>query len=162
MLEALKEGNLDKASQYVNFNEILETETIEEMNAEEIENLLFNGIEYQVKNVSKNGKEAIVEVEITNKNFETILANYMTKAFQYSLNNAINQTEEIGEEELNAQLTQFLKEELENDSIEKVTNTTTLTVNKEGVKWKVVVDDNLKKSLLPRFFETMEKIQDLS
>lgn len=135
MLSDLKSG--DYSRQAV-LSELLEEDEFNE----EAKKLLFDKLGWKVLNVKEEGDTATVEVEITNKDFKTIISNYMQKALKLAFSG-----ENVSEEEI----TNYLIEELKNDEIETVTSNQSIMVEKKDGKWEVAEDNDFANILLPGF-----------
>ncbi len=139
MLSDLKAG--DYSRQAV-LSELLEEDEFNE----EAKKLFFDKLGWKVLNVKQEGDTANVEVEITNKDFKTIISNYMQKAFKLALTG-----QNVGEE----QITNYLIEELKNDEIQTVTANQTIKVEKKDGKWEIAEDNDFANILLPGFNEAV-------
>lgn len=137
MLGDLKAGN---------YNQTILSDLSEEDFDKEAQKLLFDKLEGKVKNVTEEGDKATVEVEITNKDFKTIINNYMQKVIKIAFSG-----ESITEEEM----TNYLIEELKNDGIELVTSTQTIVLEKQDGKWEVSEENDFVTILLPGFNEAI-------
>lgn len=135
MLSDLKAG--DYSHQAV-LSELLEEDEFNE----EAKKLLFDKLAWKVQNVKTEGDKATVEVEITNKDFKTIIGNYMQKVLKVAFSG-----QNVNEEEM----TNYLIEELKNDEIETVTSNQSITVEKKDGKWEVAEDNDFANILLPGF-----------
>lgn len=155
MLKSLKEGNFDKAKEYVDYDSILGEGTIAEgeENSQEIEKLFYNDLQWKVLKCEEKGNSAIVEVEITNKNFKTIISNYVQQVFKMAFSGQQVNTDEISK---------YLVDELKKEDAEKTTSTQTLNLTKEKDKWKVNVDENLKNAILPGLTEALNSLGGLA
>lgn len=141
----LKAGDFEKAQEFLTGEQLLEDE---EFNAEE-QALLFNKLGWKVKKVTKDGTNATIEVEITNKNFKAIVDNYMEKVLDAA--KSLIGGGQISEEDFE----QYFVEELKNEQIETVTETKTIKAVQEDKKWKIVSDDELIDNLLPGLREAI-------
>ena len=141
MLRDLKTGNYD---QWISQG-LLEEEEIEP----EAQKLLFNELSWKFLNVKEEGDKATVEVEITNKDFKTILGNYMQKAVKAAFSG-----QNVSDEEM----TNYLIEELNNTEISKATTNQSIVLNKQDGKWKISEENDLVEILLPGFKETINSL----
>lgn len=149
MLRELKSGNYEKVNEYVDYNELSNIPIFSKENSDErkeAEKLFFEELQFNIKKINKEGDKATIEIEVTNKNYKTVIQNYTQKVMQKILS-----SEEINVEEI-------LMDELKNKDIDKVTSIENITVQKQDGKWKVVVDDNLKKAIFPNLEEALEAI----
>lgn len=139
MLSDLKAG--DYSHQAV-LSELLEEDEFNE----EAKKLFFDKLGWKVLNVKEEGDTATVEVEITNKDFKTIIGNYMQKALKLAFSG-----QNVDEE----QMTNYLMEELKNDEIETVTSNQSIIVEKKDGKWEVAENNDFANILLPGFNEAV-------
>ena len=116
---------------------------------EETKTLFFDKLSWKVIKVTENGNEASVEVEITNKNYKTIITNMMQKALKAAFS---------GKEVTEQESQNYLTEELKNEQVEMTTVTKTINVVKVDKKWKVVQNDELVDSLLPGLQEAINSL----
>lgn len=158
-LRDLKAGNFEQVQQYVDYKELADIpalggneEKAENEAVNENEKLFYEDLQWCIKKIEKNGDEAKIEVEITNKNYKTIFQNYTKKVIQKLFNN-----ESTSEEEME----QYLIEEFKNKNVDQVTTTQTITVQKQDGKWKVVVDENLRNAIYPGLAEAIETLTNL-
>lgn len=112
----------------------------------EAQKLLFEKLEWKVLNVTQEGKTATVEVEITNKDFKTIMGNCMQKAFKAALTGKISNQEDM---------TNYILEELRNEEIQPVTTNQSIKVEKQDGKWKVVEGEEFVNCVLPGLYEAV-------
>lgn len=138
MLRDLKSGNY---SQGILAN-LLEEENFDQ----ETQKLLFEKLEWKIQNVKEEGDRATVEVEITNKDFKTIINNYMQKILKVAFSG-----QEVNEEEM----TNYLIEELNNDEIQTVTSNQSIVLEKKDGKWEVTEENDFVNILLPGFNEAI-------
>lgn len=129
MLKDLKSGNikLSDLSEEDSFNE-------------EAQKLFFDKLSWKVLKVKEEGETATVEIEITNKDFKTIMGNAMQKMLKIAM---------TGQNMKEEDMTNYLIEELKNDQIQTVTSNQSIMVEKKDGKWEVVRDENLFNVLLP-------------
>ena len=155
LLTNLKSGDFTKAQEYVSGD--LDLGTVN--SNEEAQKLLFNKLNWKINKVTeKDENNATVEVEITTKDFQTIINNYMKKALD-----AVRETITGGgstESFSSADFEKYFIEELKNENIQTTTITTTVNAVKEDNKWKIVSDDALYNALLPGLQEAVNTLAD--
>ena len=149
MLNSLKTGDFEKASQYVDINALLDSSKLEE-NDQDKQKLLFDKLSWKINKVTEENNNATVEVEITTKDFKVIIENCMQKALKAVFS---------GQDFSNEQLENMLVEELSNEQVQTTTLNSTINLTKQDGKWKVVSDDTLVSALLPGLNEAIEEIQ---
>lgn len=152
LLMNLREGEFEKAREFVNSDDSFTSEILDENVNQETQKLLFDKLSWQVIKVTENGNEATIEIEITNKDFKTILGNVMQKTFKAALSSGedTENTEEITQN--------YLIEELKNDQVQTTTVTKTINAVKQDKKWKIVVNEELTYTLLPGLQETINSL----
>lgn len=147
-LTNLKSGDFTKAQEFVSGNkDILNEEKFDK----ETEALLFDKMSWKITKITKENDKANVEIEITNKNFDTIISNCMKKLlgdFKSVLSGS----------SVEKNMEKYLTEELKNEQPEMKTVTKTIELVKEDKKWKVVSNDELTDSLLPGFQEAINEL----
>ena len=122
--------------------------------------ILFNKLNYSIIENKTNFNEASVVLDITNKDMKKIIGNYLVKAIQLAFANAFTPT--YSEEQMNEELTNYLKEQMESNEIENITTNITLKMEKQDGKW--VIKEESKKdfvnALLPGFVDSINQIND--
>lgn len=162
MLQKLKEGKLDEVKEYVDYKSLVnipalgvESKEDGELSKEEQEQQkwFYTSLEWKIRSVENKGDTATAEVEITNKNYKTVIQNYAQKVLQKAFKG-----ETTSEEEMN----QYLIDELKRDDIEQVTSTQTITIEKQEGKWKVKVDENLREAIFPKLSEVINSLNSIA
>ena len=144
-LTNLKAGDFEKAQEFISGEELLKDEEYDV----ETKRLFFDKITWKVTKVTKENDNAIVEIEITNKDLKTVIAGYMQKVLKLALSG-----ENITVEENK----NYFMEELKNDQVQTTTLSKTIQLIKEDKKWKVVSNDELVNTLLPGFQEVVDSL----
>lgn len=148
-LRDMQIGNFERVKEYLDFDELVNIPVLSFDNRDDkqdIQKLFFNELEFNIKSVKNEGDTAKIEVEITNKNFKTIMQNYTKNVMQKLFSNDDTNTEDI------------LIEQLKNKEIDKVTSKQTVTVQKQDGEWKVVVDENLRNAIFPGLTEVLDSV----
>lgn len=147
-LTNLKAGDFSKAQEFVSGSEeLLSDEDFDD----ETKALLFDKLSWKVTKVTKEDSQSTAEIEVTNKDFDTIISNCMKKLledFKVILNG--------GSVEQN--MDKYFKEELKNEQVETTTVTKTIQLVKEDKTWKVVSNDELIDALLPGLQEAINEV----
>ena len=151
MLKALKDGNIDKVNQYVSYDDISLSKAVglNEEASKENDAILVESLERNIKSVKDENDIATIEIEVTNKDYETAFKNYIQTMFQKFINN-----EDVTEEE---QFTLLLNE-LKSDSLGNKTVTETINLTKTDGAWKINADENLAKALYPGLEDGIDSI----
>lgn len=122
--------------------------------------ILFNKLNYSIIENKTNFNEASVVLDITNKDMKKIIGNYLVKAIQLAFANAFTPT--YSEEQMNEELANYLKEQMESNEIENITTNITLKMEKQDGKW--VIKEESKKdfvnALLPGFVDSINQTND--
>lgn len=115
----------------------------------EAQKLLFEKLEWKVLNEKQEGEKATVEVEITNKDFKTIMGNYKQKVLKAA--KAAFSGQGISEDEM----MNYLMEELRNEEIQTITANQSLSLEKRDGKWEITDEENFVNSILPGLYEAI-------
>lgn len=142
MLSDLKSGNYSQSM----LAGMLQEEEIDQ----EAQKLLFDKLDWKILNVSEEGDKATVEIEITNKDFKTIIGNYMQRIIKVAF------SEENPSEE---EMTNYLIEELNNDEVQNVTSNQVIVLEKKDGKWEVTEENDFVNIFLPGFNEAISSFQ---
>lgn len=142
MLSDLKSGNYSQS--------ILAGMLQEEEFDQETQKLLFDKLDWKILNVSEEGDKATVEIEITNKDFKTIIENYMQRIIKVAFS---------GENPSEEEITNYLVEELKNDEVQNVTSNQVIVLEKKDGKWEVTEENNFVNIFLPGFNEAISSFQ---
>ena len=125
---------------------MLDSESLDQ----ETMNLLFDKLSWKVTETTQEENTANVTVEVTNKNFKTIIANYMQNALRVAFS---------GQELSDAEMENYLLEELRNEDVETTTTTQTINLTKQDGKWVInTTDTNLIDILLPGLNEAVNSL----
>ena len=152
MFSALKNGDYDKVNEYINYNEVISSSDVLDSESldQETMNLLFDKLSWKVTETTQEENTANVTVEVTNKNFKTIIANYMQNALRVAFS---------GQELSDAEMENYLLEELRNEDVETTTTTQTINLTKQDGKWVInTTDTNLIDILLPGLSEAVNSL----
>lgn len=138
MLSDLKSGN---------YSEEMLSDALQDDFDKDAQKLFFDKLEWKILNVKEEGDRATIEVEITNKDFKTIIGNYMQKVLKMAFSGQNVEQEEV---------TNYLIEELKNDEIQTVTSSQAIVVEKKDGKWEATEENNdFANILLPGFNEAI-------
>ena len=152
MFRALKNGDYDKVNEYINYNEVISSSDVLDSESldQETMNLLFDKLSWKVTETTQEENTANVTVEVTNKNFKTIIANYMQNALRVAFS---------GQELSDAEMENYLLEELRNEDVETTTTTQTINLTKQDGRWVInTTDTNLIDILLPGLNEAVNSL----
>ena len=152
MFRALKNGDYDKVNEYINYNEVISSSDVLDSESldQETMNLLFDKLSWKVTGTIQEENTANVTVEVTNKNFRTIIANYMQNALKVAFS---------GQELSDAEMENYLLEELRNEDVETTTTTQIINLTKQDGKWVInTTDTNLIDILLPGLNEAVNSL----
>ena len=117
--------------------------------SEETQKLLFDKISWKVKKVTAENDTAVVEIELTNKDFSEVLQNYKNKIWK-DISSVIGKTIDTS---------RYFEDELKNENLGTKTITVNIKLQKQDGKWKVVANNELANSLLPGLQESVNAIQ---
>ncbi len=146
LLTNLKAGDFEKAKEFMTGDGLVEEDAFNE----EGEKYLFDKLSWKITNITEEKENATIELEITNKDFKTIITNYSQKILK-----AVFGGENVTEETAG----NYLVEELKNEGVQMTTATKTIQAIKEDGKWKIVGNDDLTNALLPGLQDAMNAFQ---
>ncbi len=146
LLTNLKAGDFEKAQEFMTGDGLVEEDAFNE----EGEKYLFDKLSWKITNITEEKENATIELEITNKDFKTIITNYSQKILKLVFGGE-NITEETAGN--------YLVEELKNEGVQITTATKTIQAVKEDGKWKIVGNDDLTNALLPGLQDAMNAFQ---
>lgn len=153
LLTNLKAGDFEKAQEYLSGDGDLTTDNLDA----EKQKLLFDKLEWKIDKVTETDENtATIDVEITTKDFQTIINNYMQKALE-AVRGAITGS---GSDESfsSADFENYFVEELQNEEIQTTTVNATVNAVKEDGSWKIVSDEALVNAILPGLQETVNSL----
>lgn len=148
ILTALKTGdykNIENYDELINAIGILDGDDADE----EIQKLLFDKLEWNIKSEKREGDTATIEIDITNKDFKTIIGNYTQRIIKLAF---------TGEEISKEQMRNYLMDELKKEEVGVVTESKTITMKKKDDKWGIEDNESTIYSLLPGFQEALTNI----
>ena len=151
MLSYLKAGEFEKVQEFVDYNQLISstnTFNTEDLNVD-TQKLFFERLEWKVGKVTEENDNATIEVEITNKDFKTIISNYMQEMLKLAFS---------GQNLSDEQMDNYLIEDLKSEDVQMTTVTGTIQANKQEGEWKIVVDDQLLNVLLPGLQEAIDSL----
>lgn len=154
LLNCLKNGDFENANKYINYEELKNNIDIlgNTIDDKEAQSLFFNKLNWKILKITKEGNNAKVEIEITNKDFKQIISNYTDEALRIAFSGqAFSKEDQINK----------LKEELKNEQIGTKTTTTTIELNKENNEWKIKLNEELINAILPGLQEAVNSINSI-
>lgn len=147
-VETLKNGDFTTAKTYAadGTADVLELPDETESEDSEMMKLYFKCLDANVVEVTKSSEQAVVKVEITNKDLKTIFQNYIQKALELAMSQLNTETTE---ESMETELLEYFKTQFDSEEIQTVTTSVDVVLNKVDGEWKIVVDETLRDALLP-------------
>ena len=143
LLTNLKSGEFEKAQEFVIGDDAL-LSSAQDLSVE-IQKLLFDKLSWKINNILKDGNEAIIEIEITNKDLKSITKQILKDAFA---------NEAMSKEQIENALTEALK----GDNIQTTTISAKLKAIKED-KWKIEANEELDVALIPSLENVIQSIK---
>lgn len=150
LVECLKNGDFQGANVYVNGDNTEALGIDSETEDIEMIKLFFTNLNLNIVEVTKDKDQAIVKAEITNKDLNTIMQNYMKKALELAMS-SINTSSTT--EDMETQLLDYFKSQFTSTEIENITTSVDIVLIKVDKEWKVVLDETLRDALLPGLSE---------
>ena len=150
LVECLKNGDFQGANVYVNGDNTEALGIDSETEDIEMIKLFFSNLNLNIVEVTKDKDQAIVKAEITNKDLNTIMQNYMKKALELAMSSINTSTTT---EDMETQLLDYFKSQFTSTEIENITTSVDIVLIKVDKEWKVVLDETLRDALLPGLSE---------
>ena len=154
----LKNGNKFMASLNINYDDLISVldSTIVLNSGNSMTNLekeCFNDLSWEITGESVENTTATVTATITTKNFRQVLLNWIEK-----ISEVLENQEDI-ETEQNLQL---LEESLMQDNVDTKTTEVTINLERKGLTWKVIIDDNFVDAIYPGLNQVLDVMKQLS
>lgn len=158
LLTNLKNGNKFMASLNINYDELISVldSTIVLNSGNSMTNLekeCFNDLSWEITGESVENTTATVTAAITTKNFRQVLLNWIEK-----ISEVLENQEDI-ETQQNLQL---LEESLMQDNVDTKTTEVTINLERKGLTWKVIIDDNFIDAIYPGLNQVLDVMEQLS
>ncbi len=149
---ALKNSDKESINKYLDYNSLisgLDEKLIKEGEYTEFEKELFSNISWTIERNDINNDEAIVIIEVTNKNFKSILTKWMKNLIKN-----VNDGNEIAEKEALSRLEELVKKESDTR-----TELKKIKLKKYEDSWKIEVNDDLIDLVFPGIDSVTELIK---
>lgn len=164
IFSVLKSGTTSEKDEYIQYNNILSK--LKNLGGIPVENedeygmdMFFNNLEYRIISAEADFNTAKVLVEVTNKDVGQVFSNYVLKAVQLAFQSAFSTN--YSNQELNEQLTEYFQEQMNSESIGKVTNSITIEFKKENGQWNMTTDKNaLADVVLPGLVQKIDGLEE--
>lgn len=158
LLTNLKNGNKFMANININYDELISVldSTIVLNSGNSMTNLekeCFNDLSWEITGESVENTTATVTATITTKNFRQVLLNWIEK-----ISEVLENQEDI-ETQQNLQL---LEESLMQDNVDTKTTEVTINLERKGLTWKVIIDDNFIDAIYPGLNQVLDVMKQLS
>ena len=158
LLTNLKNGNKFMASLNINYDELISvldsTIVLNSVNSmTNLEKECFNDLSWEITGESVENTTATVTATITTKNFRQVLLNWIEK-----ISEVLENQEDI-ETQQNLQL---LEESLMQDNVDTKTTEVTINLERKGLTWKVIIDDNFIEAMYPGLNQVLDVMKQLS
>ena len=149
MLQALKNSDYEKVNKYINYDELMSSSGTVDVN-EEAQKLLFDKLSWNITETKKEDDTAIVTIEVTNKNFKTIISNTMQEVLKRAF---------TGEQTTDQDTQNYLMEELRKEDAEMTTTTQNINLVKQDGKWIITTtNEELINMILPGLTEAINAL----
>lgn len=154
----LKNGNKFMASLNINYDELIAVlDSSIALNKDnsmtDLEKECFNNLSWEISGESVENNTATVTATITTKNFRQVLLNWIEK-----ISEVLENQEDI-ETEQNLQL---LEESLKQENVDTKTTEVTINLERKGLTWKVIIDDNFIDAIYPGLNQVLDVMKQLS
>ena len=165
-LDALKEGDYLKASEYVDYEELMDRtdeidmKELEGLNYEDMKPeleklaaLMFRNLDYKILSSEEEKASAMVKAEITNIDMSEVLGEVFLQMFDLAFSGT-------DEEEMNKKVLETLTESMSQEVRTLVTNEVDIELIKEKNKWQINVTDALLDGIFGGIITTIEEMQE--
>ena len=165
-LDALKEGDYLKASEYVDYEELMDRtdeidmKELEGLNYEDMKPeleklaaLMFRNLDYKILSSEEEKASAMVKAEITNIDMSEVLGEVFLQMFALAFSGT-------DEEEMNKKVLETLTESMSQEVRTLVTNEVDIELIKEKNKWQINVTDALLDGIFGGIITTIEEMQE--
>ena len=158
LLTNLKNGNKFMAGLNIDYDELISVldSTIALEGGSSMSNLekeCFNELSWEITGESVENTNATVTATITTKNFRQVLLNWIEK---------ISEVLETQDDIDTTQNLQLLEESLVQDNVDTRTNEVTINLERRGLTWKVVINDEFIDAIYPGMTQVLDVMEQLS
>ncbi len=138
---ALKTYNINETNKYIDYEKVLYSldEILVDEKNENVEKELFNSIEWKIDKIDINGDTATAVIELTNKNFVTVVTNWMK---------IIVAEKDKGKKITNKSSLAHLEKVL-SETQETKTEINKINLKKENNVWKIEVTEEFRNLVYP-------------
>lgn len=164
MFTALQSADVEKASQYINLDDLKNVEDKEESLTNDTEFLvknMFKNLSYKiVSSEKKDSDTVIVKAEITTTDMKPVMGEFFAAAIEYAFSNAFSDTQAT-EEETNKKMEEMFVAALTKPDLATVTNTVDITVARtEDKSWRIKSDETFANVLLGGLYDAAKEMQN--
>ena len=161
---ALKSLDFETASDYINVDEIMNSEDEENDALSLDDNVfmenLFGKLEYEIVSSEKIDKNTVVaKTKITAVDMKPVLGEFLGKSLQYALANVFSNPQP-SDEEMNQMMEEMFVECVSKEDLAMVTTEVDIKVIKVDKKWKIESADELSDALLGGLTKATEEISN--
>ena len=158
LLTNLKNGNKFMAGLNIDYDGLVSVldGTIVANSGNSMSNLekeCFNELSWEITGESVENTKATVTASITTKNFRQVLLNWIEK-----ISKVLETQEDISTE----QNLQLLEESLLQDNVDTRTTDVTINLERKGLAWKVIIDDEFIDAIYPGMTQVLDVMEQLS
>ena len=159
-----KELDFEKASDYINVDEIMKSDDKSDDSLDLDNNLfmenIFSKLEYKILSSEKIDNNTVtVKTAITAIDMKPVLTEYLGKAFQYAFANAFANPQP-SEEETSKKMEEMFVECISKEDLTTVTNQVDVKVVKVDKKWKIESSTELSNALLGGLAKAAEELSN--
>lgn len=158
--KALKELDFETASNYINVDEMMESDDSTDIDSDVFSQNLFGKLEYKIISSEKIDNNTVtVKTEITAVDMKPVLTEYIQKALQYAFANAFADPQP-SEEETNKKMEEIFIECISKEELVMVKTEVDIKVIKTDKKWKIESSDELFNALLGGLLKVAEELSN--
>lgn len=157
---AFKELDLETAKQYIDVDDIMDSETSLTVDEKTFMEKIFGKLEHKIISSEKiDSSTVVVKTEITAIDMKPVLTEFFGMAIQYAFSNAFANPQP-SEEETNKKMMEMFNECASKEDLAMVTNEVDIKVVKADDGWKIETDDVLSDAILGGLEKAAEEISE--
>lgn len=146
-MESLQKGDFISAAQYIEFtgDSDQESQFAQFEENQDTAAALFSKMTYTINSSEKTDSSNVkMNVTVTNADMKTVFSNVISDMFSIALSNAFaSEEEQLSDEEMQNKIFELLKDGINDENVQTVTNTVDVNVTKTDGGWKVQVDSDV-------------------
>lgn len=156
-IDAIKAGDSEKASVYMDYDKLLlagdeeNDDTTEQ--SKKMAQLILNHLDYKILSSSEEGDTATVRTEITNIDMSKVMADFISQLVTLAFSG-------LSEEQLDEKCIEIYTDLINQENNKTVTNTVDIKLSKHEGKWTINWSDDLADAFMGGLLSYSEEMKD--